>query len=113
MKRVFLVLSFVCLSAPAFAQDSQYLNLFPNQRAAHQAKMDSNADQMNAQAYDYVERLYETGAEGGGFTSISQSVQQPRVPEADLDAYINGTRSLTDGDAHAPLDAPPLPTNAR
>lgn len=66
MLRVVLSVSVlsVLLSVPVVARaDEQLLNLFPKQRAAHQEKMDANAQKYEARGHDYVEHLYADGSE--------------------------------------------------
>ena len=66
--------------------------LYPKERASHQSDMDASADKYNARAKSFIDDLYASHAEGAPKTAAAD---KPKIPEADLDAYINGTAKLT------------------
>lgn len=108
MRRMLPALLLLVISSPAFAAEGEHMNLFPNGRAAYQARFDSNAERYEIDKRSYVDNLYEYKGEGG-----AAAKRQPMMPEADLDAYINGTATLNEVNAEAPTKAPPLPSSVK
>lgn len=59
---IVLAIGLFLASDSAHAED-QLLNLFPKQRAEHQAKMDNNEGKYLARGQAYVDHMYATGGE--------------------------------------------------
>lgn len=60
---VILLLLFLVGIAPATHAEEQLMNLWPNQRAAHNAEMEADAAQYQVRRQEYTDHLYTTGGE--------------------------------------------------
>lgn len=97
MKILTLTFASLIVASPALADSAnpnsnyQFLDLYPNGRAAYQAKWEQQGEKYQAQGYDFIERLYGDRGEGGSIAAT----REPPMPEAEVDTYINSIPSVT------------------
>ena len=64
MSRFIFVFAMVMVFVPcAVRAEEQLMELFPKQRAEHQAKMDNNEGKYLARGHAYVDHMYSAGGE--------------------------------------------------
>jgi hypothetical protein len=117
MKYLLVALTLLICASPLLATqayaEQELLELFPKQRASHMESMNNEAQGYAHSGQIFIDNLYSSHAEGN--MASASTADKPKIPEADLDAYINGTQTLTDKASaqKAPTSAPPLPTSAK
>lgn len=69
------------MGGPGTAQaEERYMTLWPNQRASHQADIETDAEKYHARGQSYVDHLYDTGGE-------SDITDPDDLHEMDLELY--------------------------
>ncbi len=69
------------MGGPRTAQaEERYMTLWPNQRASHQAEIETDAEKYHARGHAYVDHLYDTGGE-------SDITDPDDLHEMDLELY--------------------------
>lgn len=73
------ILAILCTGGAAQAEE-RYMTLWPNQRASHQAEIESDAEVYHARGQSYVDHLYDSGGE-------SDITDPDNLHQMDLDLY--------------------------
>lgn len=73
------ILAILCSGGAAQAEE-RYMTLWPNQRASHQAEIESDAEVYHARGQSYVDHLYDSGGE-------SDITDPDNLHQMDLDLY--------------------------
>ncbi|MBL8639048.1 MAG: hypothetical protein JNK24_01705 [Alphaproteobacteria bacterium] len=83
VRQLGLILSAIIamMGGPGTAQaEERYMTLWPNQRASHQADIETDAEKYHARGQSYVDHLYDTGGE-------SDITDPDDLHEMDLELY--------------------------
>lgn len=111
MRMILPALLVLAFAAPAFAEE--HMDLYPKGRETYIGKSEANAERYRVNGQAFVDNLYQYKGEGGkSYMATTSTAPEPMVPEADLDAYIDGSADLNVDTSKTPATAaPPIPAS--